>query len=128
MLPENIFEENFVLSNFVGENSKPLFCRLENELLFHYNTTLIMMYGDLLMRRVTEIIDRVVEAGVYMYWISWRKQRLNIQARKIPIVDHFDGYYSINLYYMQPAFYLLLMVCCLSTLYYGRVVVQSCTK
>jgi len=91
MVPENSFEENLVLSNFVGENSKPLLCRLEYEVLFHYGTTLIMLYGDPLIRRFTEIIDRVVEAGLYKYWISLRKHRLNIQARKIAIPDPFDG-------------------------------------
>jgi hypothetical protein len=80
MLPENNFEENFVLSNIIGENSKPLFCRLEDEILFHYSTTLIMSYGDPLMRRITEIIDRLVEAAVYKYWISLRNHRLKIQV------------------------------------------------
>jgi hypothetical protein len=50
MLLENNFEKNFMLSNFVGENSKPLLRRLEDEVLFYYSTTLIMLYGDLLMR------------------------------------------------------------------------------
>jgi hypothetical protein len=53
-----------MLSNFVGENSKLFLCKLEEEVLFYYSKTLVMLYGVLLMRWVTEIIDRVFEAGL----------------------------------------------------------------
>ena len=68
------------------------------------------------MRRVTEIIDRVVEAGTYNYWISLRKNWKKIVSHKISLVHPFDAYYSFKLYHMQPAFYLLLMGWCLSVL------------
>jgi hypothetical protein len=86
-----------------------------------------MFQGDPLIKRVTEIIDRVVEAGIYNYWISKRMNKIKLEARKIAIVHPLDGYYSFNLYHMQPAFYLLLMGWCLSAicfiveLFYNRV-------
>jgi hypothetical protein len=101
---------------FFGENSEPLLCKLEGGVLQHYGLTMIMFYGDPLMRRVTEIVDRVVEAVIYSYWICLRMHKLKIRSRKIAIVHPLDGYYSFNLYHMQLVFYLLLMGWCISTL------------
>ena len=58
----------------------------------------------------------MVEAGIYNYWILWRLNLIKIRARKVAVVHPLDGYYSFNLYHMQPAFYLLLMCWCLSAL------------
>jgi hypothetical protein len=127
MLSENLVEEFYSLGQYVGENSKPLLCRLEDGVFFRPSLTMVMLQGDPLMRRVTEIVDRVVEAGIYNYWISLRMHWLKLLAQKIAIVDPLDGYYSFNLYHMQPAFYLLLMGWCVSTLcflveiFYNRV-------
>ena len=116
LLADDIVEENFAFGFFVGENSKPMLCRLKDGLFRQSGLTMIMFHGDPLMRRVTEIIDRVVEAGLYNYWISLRMHLINLFSRKTAIVHPLDGYYSFNLYHMQPAFYLLLMGWCLSTL------------
>ena len=75
-----------------------------------------MFHADPLMRRVTEIIDHVIEAGLYEYWISLRVHKRKLYSRTIAIVHPLDGYYSFNLCHMQPAFYLLLMGWCLSVL------------
>jgi hypothetical protein len=88
---------------------------------------MLMLQGDPLMRQVTEIIDRVVEAGLYDYWISLVMQVFEISYREIFLHHPLDGYYIFNLYHMQPAFYLLLMGWCLSALcfavelFYNRV-------
>jgi hypothetical protein len=57
------------------------------------------------LRRVKEFIDRVVEAGIYNFWISLHIHRLKLQAQKIAIVQPLDENYSFNLYHMQPAYY-----------------------
>jgi len=75
---------------------------------------MVMFHGDPLFRRVTEIIDRVVEAGIYNLWISQHFR--TIVSRKIPIYHPHDVYYSFNLHHMQAAFYLLFMGWCLSAL------------
>ena len=67
-----------------------------------------MFRGDTLIWRVTEVIDRLVEAGIYSHWNSKHIEYLKLFPRKIAIVHPFDEYYSFNLYHMQPAFYLLL--------------------
>ena len=68
------------------------------------------------MRRVTEIIDRVVEAGLYSYWISLTIDTYKLYSWKTAILLPLDGYHSFNLYHMQPVFSLLLMGWCLSIL------------
>ena len=84
-------------------------------------------HGEPIKKRVDEIIDRVFEAGIYNHWISLRMNWYKILSRKISLVHPFDGYYSFNLYHMQPAFYLLLMgwcqsvLCFMAELLYNRV-------
>ena len=109
-------EDNYAGGDYVGENSEHLLCKLEDGVVFSSGLTMVMFHGDPLMRRVTEIIDRVVETSLYNIWISLNMNRRKIVSRKIAIVHPLDGYYSFNLYHMQPAFYLLLMGWCLSAL------------
>jgi hypothetical protein len=109
-------EDHYATGYFVGENSEPLLCRLEDGVVYTYGQSMVMFYGDPLMRRVTDIINRVFEAGIYNFWISLTLNLLKLYSRKIAIVHPFDGYYSFNLTHMQPAFYILLMGWCLCTL------------
>jgi len=78
------------------------------------------------MRRVNGIIDRVVEAGIYNYWISMSMEVIKLKSQKIALVHPLDGYYSFNLYHMQPAFYLLLMGWCLSFLCFMVELLHNC--
>jgi len=70
---------------------------------------MVMLHGDPLLRRVSEIIGRVVEAGLFNFWISLQMHGRKLFSRKVAIFHPNDAYYSFNLYHMQPAFYLLLM-------------------
>ena len=90
--------------------------RVKNGIIFQSGLTMLMLRGDSLMGRVTEIIDRVVAAGIYNYWNSLRMHALKLGSRKIAIVHPLDGYYSFNLHHLQPSFYLLLIGWCLSAL------------
>ena len=116
LLSDDSAEEDLALGLYLGLNSKPLLCGIQDGVFRFSGLTMIMLHGDPLMRQVTEIIDGVVEAGIYNYWNSLRIHSLKISSRKIAIVHPLNGYYSFKLYHMQPAFYLLLMGCCLSTL------------
>jgi hypothetical protein len=109
LLPDLGAELNYALGEFFGENSEHLVCRLEDGIMYISGLRIVMFHGDPLMRRVTEIIDRVVEAGIYDYWISLHMNLLKVYSRKIALVHPLDGYYSFNLYHMQPAFYILWM-------------------
>jgi hypothetical protein len=115
-LDDDFVAESFALGFYLGENTKPLLCGLEDGILRQNGLTMIMLHGDPLMRRVTEIIDRVVAAGIYNYLNSLRMHALKLGFRNITIAQPLDGYYSFNLHHLQPAFYFLLIGWCLSAL------------
>jgi hypothetical protein len=127
LMMDKVAEDNYAMGDYVGENSEHLLCKLDDGVVFTTGLTMIMFHGDPLMWRASEIIDRIVEAGIYNYWISLNINFRKILSRKIAIVHPLDGYYSFNLYHMQPAFYLLLLGWCLSAfcflvqLFYNRV-------
>jgi hypothetical protein len=108
-----LFEQDaeffYALGDFVGENSKPLLCKLEDGVVIEYSKTMLMFPGDPLMRRVNEIIDRVVEAGIYSHWTSLLLSWFKTTYVTTPIVQKFNEYHSFNLYHMQTSFYFLLM-------------------
>jgi hypothetical protein len=124
-------EINYADGDFLGENSEPLVCRLDDGVVFSSGITMIMFHGEPLMRRVNELIDRVIEAGIYTHWCSMGMYGSKLDSHTIAIVHPLDGYYSFNLYHMQPAFYLLLMGWCLSAIcfivevLYNRVLLQT---
>jgi hypothetical protein len=116
IFPDHYAEESYANGFFLGENSEPLVCKLEDGVIFQTGHTMLMFHGDPLLRRVTEIIDRVFESGMYKFWISLRMHKLKVLSRKISLFNPLVEYYSFNLYHMQPAFYLLLMGWCLCAL------------
>jgi hypothetical protein len=126
LLLDKVAEDNYAAGYFVGENSEPLLCRLEDGIVYSFGQSMVMFHGDPLLRRVTEILDRVVEAGIYNYWISLNMNIHKLYSRKIAIVHPLDGYYSFNLYHMQPAFYLLLMGWSVSALCFIVEVLYNC--
>jgi len=127
LLDDDNVKEKFALGFYFDENSKPMLCGIKDGVFCQTGLTMIMLHGDPLMRRVTEIIDLVVAAGIYNYWNSLRMHSSKLIFRNITMVHPLGGYYSFNLHHMQPAFYLLLMGWCLSTLcflveiFYNRV-------
>ena len=102
LMPDLFAEHYYANGDLVGENSEPLVCKLEDWVFLQSGYAMGMSHGDTLMRRVNEIIDRVVEAGIYNYWISLRMHQHKLYSRKILIVHPLDGYYSFNLHHMQP--------------------------
>jgi hypothetical protein len=109
-------ERIFALGVLVSKSSEPLLSKLEDGMVHNEGLTMIMFHGDPLLRRVSEIIDRVVAAGIYNLGSSLLLYEAKLFARKIALVNPLDGYYSFKMYHMQPAFYLLLMGWCLSSL------------
>jgi hypothetical protein len=111
-------DNNFQIASgsgiYVGENGEPLLCKIDDGVFFNAQCVLIMFYGEPLLKRINEIFDRVVEAGIYKFWVSRFINHYRITFSKIAIVNPLDEYYSFNLHHLQPAFYLLLMGLCLS--------------
>ena len=106
----------YTLGKSADDKSKPLLYGLEYGVFFPTRLTMLMFHGDPLMSRVTEIIDRVVEAGLYNYWFSLQINWLKVILKNKSSVQPLDGYYSFKLYHMKTAFYLLLIGWCLSAL------------
>ena len=80
----------YATGQFIGENSKPLMCRLKDGFVFPFSRTMLMFHGDPLMKRFNEIIDRVVEAGPYNHWISLMWNKYAISSRMIAIAQPLD--------------------------------------
>jgi hypothetical protein len=118
LVREEWFYVTYAAGDFLDEDSKPLLCKLEDGIVYSSGLSMVMLYGDPLLRRVTEITDRVFQAGIYKHWNSLLFHQLKLDARKIRIVLLLEDYYSFNLYHLQPAFYLLLMGWCLSAICY----------
>jgi len=116
LIVDKIAEQHYARGSFLGENSEPLLCMLEDGVIYFNCLNMVMLHGDPLIRRVNEIIGRVVEAGLYNFWISMNFNFYKLNSKKIGIVHPLDEYYSFNLYHLQPAFYLLLIGLCLSAL------------
>jgi hypothetical protein len=116
LVADTVAEEFYASGNFVGENSELLISKLEDGVVYNTGLTMIMLHGDPLMRQVNEIIGRVVAAGLINKWISLHFYTRKLHFRKIALFHPLDGYYSFNLYHMQPAFYLLLMGWCVSAI------------
>ena len=116
LFADDDIDEEFALGLYCDENSRTFLCWMEDGVFRQTGLTMIMLHGDPLLRRVTEIIDRVVVAGLHNYWNSLRVHSVKLISRTIAIVHALDEYYSFNLYHMQPAFCLLLMGWCLSAL------------
>jgi hypothetical protein len=113
-LPDSDFEIGFKNGFYVGENGEPLLCRIEDGVFLNTRSVMVMFYGEPLLKRVNKIFGRVVEAGLYNYWLSRYVNKYRILGKYIAIVNPLDEYYSFNLYQLQPAFYLLLIGWCLS--------------
>jgi hypothetical protein len=109
-------EINIDYAYSLGKSSKPWFCRLQNGMAYNKGLRMVMMKGDPLLTGVSETLDRVVEAGFYNFWVSFNRHVSKITFRKIAFDHNLDGYYSFNLYHLQPAFYLLLVGYCLNAL------------
>jgi hypothetical protein len=109
LLLDKFAEENYASGYFVGENSAPFLCGLEDGVFYSYGISIVMFNGDPLMRKVNEIIVLVVEADLHTFWNSLSMNWKKLCSWNIAILQPLDRYYSFNLYHIQPAFYILLM-------------------
>jgi hypothetical protein len=113
-LSDNEFEIIYRNGGYSGDNGEPLLCRVDDGVFFNARAVMLMFYGEPLLKRINEIFDRVVEAGLYNYWFSLLMEVVKIGSFKRAIINPLDEYYSFSLYHLQPAFYLFLIGLCLS--------------
>jgi hypothetical protein len=126
LFADTVAEIYYAHGHFVAENSEHLFCNYEDRVDYKICLSMAMFHADSLLRRVTKIIDRVVEAGLYNYRISLSMKMHVLYSRKIAVfhktaVFHpLAGYYSFNLYHMQLVFYFFDELVSNLHLLYGR--------
>jgi hypothetical protein len=100
--------------DIVGDSGERLLCGLDDGVYLNTMSVMVMFYGEPLLKRINDILGRVVEAGLYNCWISRFANVFKIAYPHIAIVNPLDEYCSFSIYHLQPAFYLLLMGLCLS--------------
>jgi hypothetical protein len=116
ILDEVDIEEKYSSSSVMYENSKPLICPLDDGNVVIINNAMMMRVGDPLLERINEVIQRVVEAGLFMQWKNSHFDELKMRSGTLRSYSLLDDYYNFTLEHMHPAFYLLLMGFCISTL------------
>jgi len=126
LIADKMAELSYARGSFVGVKSEPLVCMLEDGVVYVTCLNMVMLHGDPLIKRVNEIIGRVVQSGLYNYWISLTFEHYKLITKKIGIVHPLDEYYSFNLCHLQPAFYLLLIGLCLSALCFLFELLYNC--
>ncbi|KDR23129.1 hypothetical protein L798_15211 [Zootermopsis nevadensis] len=104
ILDELSTDEQYASSRLMDENSKPLLCPIDDGVVMHGNHVMMMHVGHPLLDRINDIIQRVVEAGIFMQW-----KNAKLRAGALGIYSPLNNYYSFTMNHMQPAFYLLLM-------------------
>jgi len=72
ILNDLYFEKGYATGYFVGENSEPLVCKLEDGVFLQTGYTMLMFHGDPLMRRVNEIIlCQCAFTGIKFYLVRY---------------------------------------------------------
>jgi hypothetical protein len=115
ILDELSIEERYFSSSLMDENSKPLLCRLEDGIVMYGDSVMMMRMGDPLLERINDIIDSVVEAGIFMQWKKSHFDNMKVRAGAIRSNIPVNNYHSFAMEHMLPAFYLLLMGYAVST-------------
>ena len=115
ILDELSVEEKYSNSMLLDENSMPLICPLDDGIVMITNTVMVMRVGDPLLGRIDEIIQRVVEAGLFVKWQKDYFEDLKRESGRIHSYSLLDDYKIFTLEHVQPAFIMLLMGLCIST-------------
>jgi H+/Cl- antiporter ClcA len=101
-------------------------CRLEDGVVYSSFPSILMSPEDPVLERFTEIFNRFFETDLYNSWISMFMRLIKVVSSKVATGQPVAGYYSFNLYHMQPAFYLLLMGWCLGAFSLMLEVLYNC--
>jgi len=91
------------------ENNKPFLCDLEDGDVVYVDMVMAVVKGSPLLEHINDIIDRIVEAGLFMYSanVYFTLERI---ISKTSFSDTLaDTYLDINIGHVQSAFYLLLL-------------------
>jgi hypothetical protein len=91
------------------ENKKPLLCDLEDGSFAYFEIVMAVLKGSPLLEHINDVIDRIVEAGLFMYWRKSYFTLRRIITKTLGSDTLADTYHNINIRHVQSAFYLLLL-------------------
>jgi hypothetical protein len=93
---------------FFDEYGNHQLCRIKDSTVLLTDMVMLLQKGSPLLDRVNEIIDRVLESGLFNRWIQESTESEAItKAVETSAKTLTDEFYELNLKHMQPAFYLL---------------------
>jgi hypothetical protein len=93
---------------WADKNNRPILCELEYCDLVSFGTALVVSKGSPLLEFINDVIDHIVEGGIFMHI----RERLFNRAKiisKLDIPTPADTYYVINIRHLQSPFYLLML-------------------
>jgi hypothetical protein len=91
------------------ENNRPFLCDLEDGNVVNWDIVMAVLKGSPLLEHVNDVIDRIVEAGIFMEWRNIHFFSVRLSTKTSPYDTSADKYVNINIRHVQSAFYLLLL-------------------
>lgn len=91
------------------ENNKALVCDLEDGDVVYFEAVLAVLKGNPLLQHINDVIDRIVEGGLFMQWKKLYFNSARVATKIMSSSTLGITYLSISMIHMQSAFYLLLL-------------------
>jgi hypothetical protein len=91
------------------ENNRPLLCDLEDGVVVYFETVMAVLKGNPLLEHINDVMDRIVEAGLFMQWKKMFFNYARVATKTASSYTLADTYLNITIKHMQSAFYLLLL-------------------
>jgi hypothetical protein len=103
-----IKEEWRAVGFWTDENKRPLLCELEDGDVANVYFTFLVFKGSAFQKYINDVIDHVVEAGIFMHVKKRGLGKQRIES-KVNFSRISDTYYNISLRHLQAAFYLMML-------------------
>lgn len=91
------------------ENNRPLLCDLEDGVVVYFQAVMAVLKGNPLLEHINDVIDRVVEGGLFMQWKKLFFNQARVAKQTTSSYTLADTYLNISIIHMQSAFYLFLL-------------------
>ncbi|KDR17328.1 hypothetical protein L798_08946 [Zootermopsis nevadensis] len=98
------------------ENNRPLLCDLDDGDVVNLEIVMAVLKGNPLLEHINDVIDRIVEAGIFMQWTNRFIDEAKISTKATLSYPLGDEYLNISIKHMQSAIYLLMFGCALAFL------------
>ncbi|KDR07546.1 hypothetical protein L798_03001 [Zootermopsis nevadensis] len=90
------------------ENNRPLLCGLDDGDVMYFETVMAVLKGNPLLEHINDVIDRIVEAGIFMQWINRFIDEGRISTKTTLSYTLADTYHNFSIKHVQSPIYLLM--------------------